>query len=307
MAAFELGRRLGASVVGELHLDGEPSSGVRRHWLTVLASFGEREAVRVIAEQRVGDEEGEHAMHLALHLGMGDPGWWADRFVGASERMRAALLELAADRVAWSAVVSALESLLWSAHAETRRLAADRLLSLEVHPGPSLRRFALERPGEAAAVLQAWARGPEHRELLDVLPVYADRRDAGFNALYAAGRRYALDDVLSRVVGCPALLALVQRPVDRRLLFEATDTLLGAACWPSESWLSELTATAAPPWDADERRMIEGWADAMTAWTDDWDDPPQAVVLQAIGYPPPAPRTRPPRRSTRPAPSGRRG
>lgn len=287
LAAFELGRRLGASVTGELRLDGEPSSGVRRHWLTVLASFGERDAVRAIAEQHVRDDEGEHAMHLALQLGMGNPVWWAERFVGASERMRAALLERAADRVDWSAVVPALEPLLRSDFAETRRLAADRLLSLDGYPGPLLRQYALERPDEADAVLRAWARGPEHRELFDVLPVYSDRRDAGFDALHAAGRRYALEDVRARVIAFPGSFALVGCPVERRLLFEVTDALLAEERWPSAPWLDELSRTAGPPWDAAERRTIERWADAVTAWTDPWDDPPQAVVLQAVGYPPP--------------------
>lgn len=287
LAAFELGRRLGLGITGELRLDAEPSSGVRRHWLTVLASFGARDAVRAIAEQHVGDDEGEHAMHLALQLGMGDPAWWAERFVGASERMRAALLERAADRVDWSAVVPALEPLLGSDFVETRRLAADRLLSLASHPGPSLRQYALERPDEAAAVLRAWASGPEHRELFDVLPVDSARRDAGFAALHAAGRSYVLDEVHTRVVAFPASFGLVRCPVDRRILFEVTDALLAEERWPSAPWLSELARTAGPPWDGGERRMLERWADAVTAWTDEWDDPPQAVVLQAVGYPPP--------------------
>jgi hypothetical protein len=44
----------------------------------------EGDAVCAIAERHVGDDEGEHAMYLALQLGMGDPTWWAGRFVGAS-------------------------------------------------------------------------------------------------------------------------------------------------------------------------------------------------------------------------------
>jgi hypothetical protein len=283
LAAFELGRRLGAGVTGELSLDAEPSSGVRRHWLTVLASFGERDAVRVIAEQHVDDDEGEHAMHLALQLGIGDPAWWADRFAGASERMRAALLERAADRVDWPAVVPALESLLASDLADPRRLAADRLLSLASHPGPSLRQYALKRPVEAAAVLSAWARGPEHRELFDVLPVYG----AGFQALATAGRTYALEEVRARVLAFPASFALVRCPVDRPLLFEVTDALLDGQRWPSAPWLGELARTAGPPWDDDERGTLERWAGAVTAWTDEWEDPPQAAVLRAVGYLPP--------------------
>lgn len=287
LAAFELGRRLGAGITGELCVDDEPSSGVRRHWLTVLASFGERDAVGAIAEQHVSDDEGEHAMYLALQLGMGDPVWWAERFAGASERMRAALLERAADRVDWPVVVPALELLLRSDFAETRRLAADRLLCLASHPGPSLRQYALERPDEAAAVLRAWARGPDHRELFDGLPVYSSRRDAGFHALHAAGRSYALEEVHGRVVAFPASFALVRCPVDRRLLFEVTEALLAQRRWPSAPWLGELARTAGPPWDAAERRTIERWADAVTAWTDEWDDPPQALVLRAVGYAPP--------------------
>jgi hypothetical protein len=215
--------------------------------------------------------------------------------------MRAALLERAADRVDWSAVVPALEPLLRSDVAQTRRLAADRLLALSSHPGPALRTYALQRPDEAEAVLRAWARGPSHRELFDVLPVYSSRRDAGFHALHAAGRSYALEEVRARVVAFPGSFALVRCPVDRQLLFEVTEALLVEQRWPSAPWLGELARTAGPPWDADERRTLERWAGAVTAWTDEWDDRRRPWCSRRSATRLPTPRTRPPGRSTCPA------
>lgn len=85
----------------------------------------------------------------------------------------------------------------------------------------------------------------------------------------------------------PALFAFVRCPVDRRLLFEVTDGLLAEGRWASDPWLAELSRTAREPWGAGEQATIERWADVVARWTDDWDDPPQAMVLQAVGYPPP--------------------
>ena len=92
-AAFELGRRLGAEVTRDLDLPAQADSGVRRNWLTILASFGERDAVRAIAEAHVGGPEGEHALHLAIQLGITDPAWLADRFNQTTERMQGAILD----------------------------------------------------------------------------------------------------------------------------------------------------------------------------------------------------------------------
>ena len=263
LAAFELGKRLGAGAAGALRLEAEPSSGVRRHWLTVLASFGERDAVCAIAERHVGDAEGEHAMHLALQLGLGDAPWWARQFVGASESMQAALLALAGDRLAWATVVSAVESLLGSDVVETRRLAAQRLLALASHPGLSLRQYALERPDEADAVLRAWASGPEHRALVDALPVWSERRDAGLDVLRDCGQR---------VVPCwwPArrYVVLMGWPLTRR-----TSSPAG---WSARS-------RGSPPALQGGRRRLDGFSDGAHHVTTDVVSPPFLLRDEDVG------------------------
>lgn len=291
-AAFELGNRLGAEVTAELSLAEEASSGVRRHWLTILASYGEREAVRAIAEHHVADAEGEHALRLAVQLGITDPDWLADRFNETTEYARRFLLAGDDDLVAWSKTSSTLEQLLWSDFPEIRRDASRRLLLLRPRPGLVLQDYARRRPAEATEVLGAWARGPDHRALLDRLPLWVEREDAGLRALAAAGRTYPLREMRSVILGYPHAFSLVTTPCERGALLRATDEALEGSLWPSPSWFAELRRTLTPPWTPKERAVFDRWAeDAADSSPDDWDDPIQTEVLGALGLVEPTART----------------
>jgi hypothetical protein len=127
-AAFELARRLGKESTVELALDREEHPGVRMHWLTVLASFGERDAVAAVAEERASSAEGAHAIHLAAQMGIGDSEWLARRFNDAPERCRVALV--AQDRdIDWVVARPGLEDLLKSNDAAARTGAAKKLFA----------------------------------------------------------------------------------------------------------------------------------------------------------------------------------
>ena len=294
LAAFELGRRLGAEVTREVVLIREPNSGVRRHWLTVLASFGERDAVRVIAEHHAEDAEGEHALHLALQLGLTDPVWLAQRFNDTTENMQGVLLARHAELVDWTRTVSTLEHLLGSDFRDIRRNATRRLLTQQPAPGLALRRHAARVPGESVDVIAAWARGPDHMLLLESLPLLVDRDDIGLRELLAAGRSYPIRDIWSVVFENPRAFALVAEPIDRAALWTLTEAILEDGRSVSTAWLTAAARVLASPWTPAERARLDGWAaGAQQWWTDnaDWVDgfvleAVQAAVLEAVGYAP---------------------
>ena len=293
LAAFELGRRLGAEVTRDVALDGEPSSGVRRHWLTILASFGERDAVRSIAEHHAADAEGEHALHLAMQLGLTDPEWLALRFNDTTEHMQGVLLARDEDLVDWTRTVPTLRSLLNSAFPETRRNAARRLLAQQPVPGPALREYAAAAPSEGVDVVAAWARGPDHPLLLEHLPMFVDREDVALRELLAAGRRYPLGEIRSAVFENPQAFPLVAEPIDRASLFSLTDDLLKDHRSVSTSWLNAVARVLASPWTASERAQLDRWAAGAQQWwidSADWNDhfveePVHTAVLEAVQYP----------------------
>lgn len=287
-AAFELGLRLGAAAIPSLSLEQEASSGVRRHLLTVLASFGERDAVLAVAEGRAGTAEGEHALHLAVQLGLVGPAWLADRFRDGSARLRAELVGW--DAVDWAALVPELERLLSEDREDVRKKAAERLLGLQPAPGEALRAYGLAFPAVAGEVLEAWARGPEHAALATALPVLVGWQDVGLEALVDAGRRYGLEVLQDVVVGQPEAFDLVQGPVDRGLLWSVTDRRVGLGMFLPASWVAAVGETLAAPWSAAEEGMLARWAEEAAVWREDaadegWveDEPGAVQVVNVLG------------------------
>lgn len=275
-------------------MDGEPNSGVRRHWLTILASYGERDAVRTIAEHHAGDAEGDHALHLAMQLGLTDPEWLAQRFNQTTEHMQGVLLARDGEFVDWTRTESTLKRLLDSDFVEIRRNAMRRLLKQQKVPGPALRRYAAGAPAESLDVIAAWAQGPDHATLLEHLPMFVDREDIGLRELIAAGRRYPISEIRSVVFENPRAVPLVAEPLDRAALWTLTDDILEDDRSVSTSWLIAIAQVLASPWTAEERARLDRWAgDAEQWWIDnaDWVDdfvaePVHAAVLEAVGYPP---------------------
>jgi len=291
-AAFELGRRLGAEVAGELSLYEEPDAGVRRHWLTILASYGEREAVRAIAEHHDDDTEGEHAIHLAMQLGEADPVWLAERFNAATERMRGFLLSCGAP-IAWQRTIPVLEELLGSDFKTTRQAAAKRLLELQPTPGSPLCAYAVRATEECPEALTAWAEGRDHERMLDHLPIGGGYEDHGLAALLAAGRRYPLDKLRDVAVAHPRAFCLVARPVDRAALWAATTDVFGASRSISNDWLLAARQVLAAPWSAEEEKLLARWAADAAQWWEDHEHwahdfeakPVQVELLEALHYP----------------------
>lgn len=273
-AAFALGQRLSAEVMPELPLEEEPSSGVRRHWLTILASFGERDAVRAIAEEHASDAEGEHALHLALQLDLASPAWLAARFRDTTAPMQHTLLAADAD-VDWSLVVPTLEDLLNSDLPSTRQLAASRLHALGEVPSAAMRAYAIRFPDAAPHLLGAWAAGPEHARLLAHLPLYASGRDRGLDALIGAGRRYSLDTLRPFLGEYPALFVLLETPPSREDTWQLIEDLAGeSSVWLPEVWVDHAERTLRAPWSPAEEEWLIRWRQRADDWQQRCPDEP---------------------------------
>jgi hypothetical protein len=273
-AAFELGSRLGADVLSELPIQLEPDAGVRCHWLTVLASFGEAEAVRAVAEERTSTTEGEHAVALAAQMGLGTPSWFALLFNGAGMRTRRLLLHQHSERVAWNEATPGLEAVLAEEPSSTSRsLAAGLLLQHQGAPGSALREFAWTHPDEGEAVFAAWARGAEHDDLLGRALAHevdmsmppskrVDRRRIAVRHLRAAGRQYPLERLLPMLRRDPALAEMIQRPIPRREFLSFFGSYIREVYWVPDVMLEALRDALPPPWTAEEEVVIGEWESA---------------------------------------------
>lgn len=284
-AAFELGSRLGSASLPALPMQSEPDAGVRRHWLTILASFGEVEAVRVVAEERAQSVEGEHAIALAAQIGLGNPAWFAALFNKASVRTRGNLLRDHAEKVAWDIARPGLEALLVEAATpDVRALAVKKLLEVEGASNRALREFAWARPDEGEEVLAAWAEGVGHEELLERAAAYAadrrrspsqrlDARAAALACLRAAGRKYSLGQLLPLLGQDPRQADLLERPIDRGEFLSFFDAFVRDVQWVPDVLLMALRDALPRPWSATEERVFAEWESVADRESEreDWD------------------------------------
>lgn len=304
-AAFALALRLGRQALVDIEPSLERDPGVRAHWLTILASFGEVAAVRTIAEHGETEPERAHAVALAAQLGVNDSTWFAAVLHRVGERTQAMLLEFHRASVAWHAAVAVLLALLESDVLTFRNLAATELLAL--HPDVDLERMraaAVARPDERSDVLLAWAAGRHHLGLVRAAAANC-KKYALTAALTAAGRRYTLDELEVQAVGCPALLVLLDLqpgdPAFRLQYLKFFGTLIGADRPVPPVAYSILAKSVPPPLAEAELQVLAAWQEraagekpvawAPEAWAPGWyahDIAVWGLVTLGLLAPPPA-------------------